>query len=351
MLGNAISCMPFLVMMSMVALMAPKGKAKAKAEGGKRKRDESQDDQGLKNVKVEKNEKGLYPAIPADELNKLNSRLTNFKNKGVTPSPDFHAMTRAGKREWFWETYRFNKDILYAKREETSTDSRSESSGTVEGWITKWQVAQLNGILPGVPDYESKVDALVKDLPSQQHSNSHLAGLGEMLYQYTHSKMKDVTEKNDRASTLSVKADLEKGSVKTACEDLGIAFASGSSVEVTISQWKQDWLDHLKEAEKEVPVNKKRLEEGEALMYRLKIGEQDNKVYQAMLPEITEKVEGFVALGKAYSSTLISLNLQANSLETAAEAAITLEQTKKDLETARNGFKTYVDKVKKFIGL
>ena len=53
---------------------------------------------------MERDAKGQYPAIPTEELNKLNSRFHNLKTQGiVAPAEEFRAKTRSEKRDWFWD--------------------------------------------------------------------------------------------------------------------------------------------------------------------------------------------------------------------------------------------------------
>ena len=79
-------CMPMLVIFSLFGLMAPKAKSKAKAKAtGKRTREEedTQEREHIGQIKVERDAKGQYPAIPTEELNKLNSRFHNLKTQGI----------------------------------------------------------------------------------------------------------------------------------------------------------------------------------------------------------------------------------------------------------------------------
>ena len=71
------SCRGSFVLVSTFSLMAPKApKEQATAKGKKRARKEDEaEKEAVTNVKEEKDAKGLYPAVPPEELNKLNSRL------------------------------------------------------------------------------------------------------------------------------------------------------------------------------------------------------------------------------------------------------------------------------------
>lgn len=348
------SCVPLLVVFSWFAMMAPKGKSKANAKAtGKRTRDEDDDEGAKALVKVEKDARGQYPAIPTDELNKLNSRLNNLKAQGImSPAEEFRAKSRIEKRDWFWEKYRFNKDILYVRRKETQNTSFVQTATNMEGKVTKWKIAELNGIIPGVPDYLAKVDALVADLASEPHPTKALADLGELVYHYTHEKMKESSDVHERSSALGIEADVDKSSYKHAAEDMGVTIpgSSSSSADVTIADWKQQWMDLMKEAEKETLKNRRAADEGEHLLYRLKL-DVDNKLFQVMVSEAAAKVDGFVTLSKAYSQTLVDLNSQANSAEQALVSTKTLSQVRDNLESVRSSFKAYMDKVKKFTGM
>ena len=356
--AGANNCLSFLMLTTLVVFMAPKKKDQAtekpipkKKRGRNETDEEAEKPLDISLVKVEKNAKGEYPAIPPDELNKLNSRLNHAKASGNPQLFDeFRAMNRIEKRVWFWDVYRFGKDILYAKRSEISKSSTTSTVGKVHGMITKYKVAELNGILPGVQGYNDMVAALVADLESVPHPNKALADLGERLYNYTHEKMNEAVEVEDRSSALEVKVDVAPTSVRQAASDMGIHFPASSSTDVIISEWKQTWLDELFEAEKETNKNKKVLDEADAFLYKLKL-DVDNKLFQVMIPEATDKCEGFAKLCKAYNQTLVDLNAACSTAEGSVASIQSLKETKEKLLQVRKDFKTYLAKVRAFTGL
>lgn len=351
-------CMPFLMM---TGLMAPKGRKKdaddeeVENKPNKRLRErkvpEPEPARDITTVKVERDAKGKLPPIPEDELNRLNSRLRCLSSSGdPQPLKDFLAKTRDEKRTFFWEKYRFDHNIIYVKREEKKESGETISSGTLEGRMTKYMIAQLNGVLPGTKNYEEYCDDLVSNLPAWDHPNEKLAAKGEKVYDYCHEKLKDTSSFDNKSSTLMGKIDIDAKSHGQALADLGISTTSASSTEgaVTIEPWKNDWLAAVREAkEKILNAAQKIFQDADRLLYNLKL-DPDNKIHEAVVEELKMKNDKFDCLTKAYGETLVLLNSQANNEESSKTSRETLEKDSASMDVHIKTHKTYVSKVKNF---
>lgn len=362
------ACLP---LMMLVALMAPKGQAKEKPTKEKpepvskraKKDDQAKDasekqaaieaeEARLKEVKIEPDTKGKLPAIPADHLARLNSRLRGLQSKGAgQPLDDFLSKTREQKRDWFWNKYRFDKNIIYCKREEKRESVESEITGSIAGQMSKWEIAKLNGALPGIPNYEAICNAYVDGLPVIDHPNQKLHALGERLYEYIHHKHKETMEVDSNTSTLLGKVDLDTSSHAQACLDLDLGKSISSSSQdpqLSIAPWKQEWLAAIKEAkEKILALAKKAVEEADKLHYNLKL-DSSNALNHHIIVELDGKLKEFDVLTKAFGDTLVALNLEAKSEDLTIVAKDKLNEDSKNMDYATKTFKLFVSKVKNF---
>ena len=57
---------------------------------------------------------------------------------------------------------------------ESQSDALVEESATEKGWMTQYQIADLNKIPSGVANYEAICKALVAGLPQQAHQKALL---------------------------------------------------------------------------------------------------------------------------------------------------------------------------------
>ena len=117
------------------------------------------------------------------------------------------------------------------------------------------------------------------DLKSEPHPVKNVADLGELMCYYTHEKMKEAGDVAERSSGRSMKADVHQGSDKTAADDLGITFGRGPTSSIAdcyIAERRQQWLDLLKDGEKETLKNRKAADEAESFLHRMKL-DADNK--------------------------------------------------------------------------
>ena len=338
--------------------MPPKGKkaAKAKAKetkpdkekrkrGGEEDEESSDSDKGPE-VKIE------HPPIPTQELNKMNANLRWMAKNGKPEALDeFLALTRPQKREWYWTRYKFDTKCSYVKRSETRTESRIESTGACDGWITKYEIARLNGIAPGIDNYDGLVDAGVVGLETRPHHNLGLADAGVSLYYYVFEKMRHTDQATGRESALEGKVDLTDASKILALKDLGcsdVLESNNAAVELQIPQWKQEWLDVVKSAEAEQRKCKLALNSAEELLHSMEM-QVDNKIYNVMAGEVKEKVACFSLVNKTFSATLVAANQKSGAEGEVSILVAAMQADVEELGGHRSGFKTYVDRIKKFI--
>ena len=102
---------------------------------------------------------------------------------------EFDALATVEQQRFFVNRWQLNsKNRNLAAIQQDYVKVAEKARGQV-GWFTKYKVAEFQGILPGVPDYETLVDACVADLASKDHENPKLAALNVKMYHYCHKEM------------------------------------------------------------------------------------------------------------------------------------------------------------------
>ena len=112
---------------------------------------------------------------------------------------------------------KFAKDKSCAWKNEIVEEDGSEGSlktGAISGKMTEWEIAALNHLLPTMPNYRVLLDALLQDLPSEEHPLDAWQPFTR-LYEYEHKKHRDVTSAEVWKSYTSCKVDCTKAKVGT----------------------------------------------------------------------------------------------------------------------------------------
>eukprot|EP00969_Alexandrium_andersonii_P260883 11534251-Alexandrium_andersonii.AAC.1 len=91
------------------------------------------------------------------------------------------------KRRFFWQVYKKDPSLAKFKASTKHTLDNVQRNKVESGWMNKFKIAELNGILPGVPEYDALCEALVSDLQSQPASNKKLSDIGMKEYFYIHN--------------------------------------------------------------------------------------------------------------------------------------------------------------------
>ncbi len=174
--------------------------ASPKAEGGEQA-------QGSAKVKVERCE-----SMPKDAAKKMLGKLNYLDSKG-DPGPLAHyrsLKSQQQKRQFYFETFRIDPTCAaFSAREGIKLQTTHEQS-EVEGWVTADVIAQMNGFLPAMANYEELKAALVSHLPWKAHDDPHVAALGVRLYHYTHANMEKTMKAKTKGLELTKKASMDE---------------------------------------------------------------------------------------------------------------------------------------------
>jgi hypothetical protein len=136
-------------------------------------------DQSWKTERKNARRKLSYKAEGTGEESELAKKLLS----------EFDALATVEQQRFFvnrWQLNSKNKNLAAIQQDYVKVAEKAK--GQV-GWFTKYKVAEFQGILPGVPNYEALVDACVADLPSKDHENPKLAALEVKMYHYCHKEM------------------------------------------------------------------------------------------------------------------------------------------------------------------
>ncbi len=126
--------------------------------------------------------KDLEAPVDKSDYSKLHSAMKYQASKANTgPLNSYMQLkTRAEKAE-FCKKWLQDKKFNFLQLEHTRTEAQSSSSKNIEGWKTRFQIAQIE-CLP--PDSEL-LASLLTDMPSREHPNKDWKEKGEMEFYYT----------------------------------------------------------------------------------------------------------------------------------------------------------------------
>ena len=133
------------------------------------------------------------------------------------------------KRQFFWGIYKKDPTLAQFKGTQKHTIENKQENSMESGWMNKYKVAEMNGIFPGVPDYEALCDDLVSDLQSMPHENPKLAARGFKMYYYFHQHNQKIILNQTKGMDLEQEVALTEQQYNKAVKDLqkDTAMASG----------------------------------------------------------------------------------------------------------------------------
>ena len=143
------------------------------------------------------------PPIPQKEAKKLAQQLKTWKGQGKTEMADQYAncKTQQEKRSFFYNVYMLDPEVSQKTVQKKASDSKRDVMTVKEGWWTKEQIAQDNGLHPMMKDFETLAEACVQGLNWRPHEDENLARLGIFQYEYT---MIDKKSKRQREEKLQL---------------------------------------------------------------------------------------------------------------------------------------------------
>ena len=96
-----------------------------------------------------------------------------------------------------------------------SLEKAEERTGCEEGWLTKWDIAEKNGIPAHHPQYGTLCDEMVHGFAERDHENAALAKQGIKQYYWSGVKLKETMQVNASVTkALQSVSDLDAGDFK-----------------------------------------------------------------------------------------------------------------------------------------
>lgn len=360
--GPMSSMLCFFPVLLLFGAMAPKAatKAKAKAQSkptakalGVLKDIEKKDEQPEKSKKTPKEkldvkveDGGKLPAIPPAELNKMNADLRyratlTGNNEEVQ---EFVKASRDSKRDFYWNRWKLDRKSSFITRTETRTKDAEQVKTTLVGKVTKFKVAELNGILPGVPNYDDLCNELVKDLTSEPHPT-----LGDklMLYEYNHDLMARVEQRDKRSSGITMQSDLSKGQEKAVMDWMFTEKDGTCASSPTDPEWLVSYKEILDSAIKMLHVAEKQLEMAHDMKFELS-QKTDDKLASLLLEELVAKIEAYKAAKSDYNEAIMD-KPHADETQTEESAKEITNAINEFRSNIYEPFKGYLRRVKNFV--
>ena len=319
-----------LFAMGIVAMMAPRKDGKVKTTA----------------IKQEKE----FPAIPTDELNKMNASLRYKAAHGdAAPLEEYKACrTLAEKRQWYYTKYQYDKKCTFVRREDVKLDVKEHQKEKLTGWVTKWKIAQLKGILPGVPNYEQMVEACVAGLESRKHEDQGLASMGELQYNCVHQDMERDVEKDINQVAIKGSAEILAASHDRVLSDLHFGNSAGSG-DVVVAEWKQGHMEMLAKCNKELKEAQKLLQEAKGMELKLKCDEE-SVIGKTVCKELADKYVIFESATQVFAKLVSTEASKGNAVDQAAESVADLKPKMEHFAVHVAQMSKYIKRVKPFCG-
>jgi hypothetical protein len=203
-----------LLLVFLLPLQAPDGKAQAKATPAKAARAAVADSFGkpamaevpplaVKSEPPDQPAKAL-PAIGEQKAKDMHYQLKALAKNGKPELWDKYksCITRDDKRKFYWEDFLFDPDVSKKSVHQSRSKELVQSQAREKGWFTSDQIATYKGIMHHVDNYKELLQACTKGLPERAHEDAELARLKVMQYQYTHYQPVTETENKRKQLTL-----------------------------------------------------------------------------------------------------------------------------------------------------
>lgn len=145
------------------------------------------------------------PATPRIESQKLIQKLKTMNSKGVTAPFDAYknCKTQQEKRQ-FYKNYCLDPALSFCKVVEETTLADQETTDTVTGWMTIWEIQEIEKI----PDLKL-IEKMVEKLPSKDHDNPAAAAEGVKIYYYSKKMADRQSHMVSKTVTAKAEADVE----------------------------------------------------------------------------------------------------------------------------------------------
>ena len=75
------------------------------------------------------------------------------------------------KREFYYTVFLLDPNVSKKEPHKQSLQKVTSLNKALERWMTKWEVAKLEGADPAQPDFEALADVAAQDLPERDHEN------------------------------------------------------------------------------------------------------------------------------------------------------------------------------------
>ena len=111
------------------------------------------------------------------------------------------------KREFYYNIFLLDPNVAKKEVQKQSLQQVTSLKKAVEGWMTKWEVAKLEGADPAQPDFEALADLVAQGLPERDHENQAWTSRNVKQYYFTKNLHKERIDES--SSVLETKQHCE----------------------------------------------------------------------------------------------------------------------------------------------
>lgn len=239
------------------------------------------------------------------------------------------------------------------QRHEHQTEGVEEATNTLSGWTTKYAIAALSGIVPGIPSYEELCDAAVAGFEERDSSNEGLKAKGVKEYKLKgHTGLTSTKDFTNRSSGVEASGDVASSSLVQALSDLGMTTTPGGSSssgpQVELADWLQSYLNTVKSAEKLLSSCEGMQSTAQKTLLSLESQSKDSKLMATLADELNGKFTTFQNFTKEWRKACLD-QFGKKSKDDCQGSEKMLDTVIADSSDHLENFKTYLRKLKQFM--
>ena len=277
-------------------------------------------------------------AMPKKDLDEMYSAMKYMASKG-NPSPLRSYLTLSTKddKRAFCAKYLNDKKFEWLIVTETHTAGEDNSLSSEEGWMTKFQIADLEKL----PIDSELLKNRIAELPSREHSSNAYKDGGELEYFWTSNVKRRRTQTDHRAISASSSVDVKASVGQTIIDGFRVSMIDGQPAQKALEDGVKEEPSEINKKQLALSIKKlvKSMQDStlESLVLKNKLTEAA-KAKPYLLPIVNELEKQHVIFTSARDMILeTQATLPTMSADDMEKAAGTLKTCSVHYEAFRNG--------------
>ena len=276
--------------------------------------------------------------MPKKDLDKMYSAMKYMASKG-NPSPLRSYLTLSTKddKRAFCAKYLNDKKFEWLTVTETHTAGEDNSLSSEEGWMTRFQIADLEKL----PIDSELLKNRIAELPSREHSSNAYKDGGELEYFWTSNVKRRRTQTDHRAISASSSVDVKASVGQTIIDGFRVSMIDGQPAQKALEDGVKEEPSEINKKQLALSIKKlvKSMQDStlESLVLKNKLTEAA-KAKPYLLPIVNELEKQHVVFTSARDMILeTQAALPTMSADDMEKAAGTLKTCSVHYEAFRNG--------------